>query len=485
MHCLFPVILSSARSTETCVTIVRGVSITVLQMLSRRHRMTTKSCDIAVIGSGIGGLCAAARLSYAGYKTIVLERMPILGGRYTWVDYKGYKIKFGAHYLIYGDKDPVFVTLKDVRGRTDFEMRPKPPPKWRIGGKDYEMPAEGVTQETLPRLISLTSRDKQEEERVLLALSRCFAGDEPSDDSTFSEWLHRLTDNRTIYDTLNTLCTQTIGPGLHEISAGEMIRHFLTLRSALAGTPKLIPENGTKPFVDSLAEVVTNHGGENLTRVKVRRIVIRDGLAKGVEASESGGELQIEARAVVSDIGPKKTVELSGEQNFDSSHLEEVRELKPLAGFEFWITSDGPLYDWPGGLYTIETRRAGLWVDTSMIWPDFAPEGKNLMVFYLKPEHPTNYDPKNEYEVFMADLHETFPHFEEQGGEILLARHYRAEWPCMRAVPGPSSERLQKTSIKNLYNVGDGVNPPGWIGGAGAGEGARIVAEELMKEIKA
>jgi len=452
-------------------------------MPSRRHRVSRKSCDVVVIGSGIGGLCVAARLSYSGYKIVVLEKMPILGGRYTWVDYKGYKIKLGAHYLMYGEKDPPLVTLKDVQGKIDFEMRAKPPPKWRIGGKDYEMPAEGVAGETLLRLVSLTSRDKAEEERVLTSLKRCFSGDEPSDDITFSEWLLGVTDNRTIYKILNTLCVQQLGPNLHEIAAGEMIRQFSNLASKLAGTQKLIPENGTKPIVDSLAKVVTGHGGEILRQVKVRRIIVRDGVAERVEAKGPDDEFQIEARVVVSNIGPKKTVELAGEQNFDWGHLDEVKELKPLAGFEFWIASNGPLYDWPGGLYTIDTGRSGLWIDTSLIWPDFAPKGKNLMIFYLKPEHPTHYDPRKEYEVFMADLYGTFPRFEEQGGEILLARHYQGEWPLLRGFP--STENLQKTSVENLYNVGDGVSPRGWFAGAGAAESARTVAEDIKREIKA
>jgi hypothetical protein len=104
------------------------------------------------------------------------------------------------------------------------------------------------------------------------------------------------------------------------------------------------------------------------------------------------------------------------------------------------------------------------------------------MIFYLKPEHPTHYEPGKEYQVFLADLHETFPRFEEQGGEILLARHYQSEWPCLRAFP--SAENLQKTSVENLYNVGDGVSPRGWFAGAGAAESARMVVEGIKREIK-
>jgi len=37
--------------------------------------MTKKSCDVLVIGSGLGGLCAAALLANEGFNTIVTEIM--------------------------------------------------------------------------------------------------------------------------------------------------------------------------------------------------------------------------------------------------------------------------------------------------------------------------------------------------------------------------------------------------------------------------
>ena len=47
--------------------------------------MERTEADVAVIGSGVGGMCAAALLARAGYRTIVLESLAFLGGRYSCI----------------------------------------------------------------------------------------------------------------------------------------------------------------------------------------------------------------------------------------------------------------------------------------------------------------------------------------------------------------------------------------------------------------
>jgi len=330
--------------------------------------MDKKSCDVVVIGAGIGGLCAAARLSHAGYKTMVLEKMPILGGRYTHVDYKGYRVPTGAVVISYGEKDPVLRTLNEVGGDTSFEMRPMSSrshlPKYRIGGEDHEMPAKGA----LWHVISIASRNSQEEERLLNAIKRAYSWQEPSDSITVSEWLLSLTDNNTIYNIFQNLSHQIDGGNAYEIPAGQLFRE---MRGLMTISP-LVPQNDLQDVIESLAKVITDNGGEILTRSRVQSILVEDGAATVVEAKCQGNELQIRAKSVVSNVGPKRTVALAGEEHFDRGYLKEVKEQRQLQGILFILSSDGPLYDWPGGLYTIDTRRPYLWHDFTLVWPEWA-----------------------------------------------------------------------------------------------------------------
>ena len=68
-----------------------------------------------IIGAGLGGLLSAARLSQAGYQVEVFERLPITGGRFTNLNYKGFQLSSGAfHMLPHGPSGPLAQLLKEV-----------------------------------------------------------------------------------------------------------------------------------------------------------------------------------------------------------------------------------------------------------------------------------------------------------------------------------------------------------------------------------
>ena len=74
-----------------------------------------------VIGAGLGGLLSAARLSKAGHEVEVFERLPITGGRFTNLSYKGFQLSSGAfHMLPHGPGGPLARLLREIGADVDI-----------------------------------------------------------------------------------------------------------------------------------------------------------------------------------------------------------------------------------------------------------------------------------------------------------------------------------------------------------------------------
>ena len=433
--------------------------------------MEKKTCDSVVVGSGIGGMCAAAKLAYSGYKTIVIEKLPILGGRYTQIDYKGYRIPTAAWMILYGADDPVYRTLEEVKAPEIEVVHAGPIPQiYRMGGKDYEMKGKGALRE----MISWASRDKDEADKVMTALKRAILWYEPPDTITFADWLLQYTDSKTVRDLFQCLIAAWAGANSWEITAGQWFR---VLKGMTLGGNPFILKNGVKDIIDALEKTIKDNKGEIFTKTRARRIIVEDGVARGVAAERDGEGLEIEAKIVISNVGPKRTIELGGEDNFDLGYLKEVRErVRPAAGIDYMIISDEPLLDPPTVLFTADTRRLECFVG------ERTPGGKYVVRTASVPQSTILYSPTKEFDIFLRDLKETFPNLEKCGGRILIARNFCGEWPFYRTWPGDCIG--QKTPIENLYNVGDAVIPGGWVGGSGAAESARVAVEDIKARIK-
>ncbi|MFC2017748.1 phytoene desaturase family protein [Chloroflexota bacterium] len=431
--------------------------------------------DVVIIGAGIGGLCAAARLTCSGYKTVLLGKSTILGGRYTCVDYKGYKVPTGAWMTFFGTNDPVWRTLQDVEAPGVALAEPRPlTNRYKLSGKEFFLPEKGKLQ----ALISVASKDKGEAEKVLTVVKRALRWQEPSDTVSLRDWLLQYTENKEIEKVFQGMTQGYFGMEIEDTPAGEFFR---VLRNMASSGAELFYKNGLKDVIDAFESAIRNRGGKLYTRAAVKQIIVKDGVVQGVVAQGVKEKLEIEARAVVSDAGPEKTIELAGEKNFDRGYLKEVKELiRPAVGMGFIVKSDRPLFD-VDIITDLDTPKFKWWIDFGKIFPGCASEGKHLIASFANTPSTTEHDPKEIYEAFLEDARQRFPDFEDHG-EVLLAQNFCGAWPVTRSWQGYMVS--QKTPIENLYNVGDAVNPSGWIVGAGVAENARIVAEDIMVRIK-
>lgn len=429
--------------------------------------MKRENYDVVVIGSGMGGMCAAALLTQEGYKTLVVERLPRIGGRFSTIESRGFKLTTGAIVIELGGLiEQIFNGIG-----AKFEVHPVPSFHWRIGREDFELPEKGG----LRALISLAGGNERETDKVMSAIKRGLTWQEPSNSISFRDWLLQYTSDDKILQIFWGLITTRIGTNDHELPAGEFF-HFLRLpRPGDAG----VPPEGNLALMESLAGAIEAKGSQVWTSCPARQIIVADGMVKGVIIQKDGHETEVVARAVVSNAGPKSTVELAGNDKFDVGYLKQLREnLRPVPTFCIQAASDRPLVECPT-LILPEARTVNLITCPTLICPDLAPKGKHLLVAVGAPRSSLPpYDFSQEKELNIQDLRDNLPGFDEHA-QLLVASYFRGEWPGAHSWSG--YDLPQKTPIVNLYNVGDGVKPGGWNGLRASAESARIVVEEIKK----
>lgn len=422
--------------------------------------------DAIVLGSGVGGSCAAALLAHEGRRVLLVEKRAYLGGRFSTSDHDGFLCATGGLAVQVGG--PVEQVCAEIG--VESGVVPASRSAWWIDGQLHEISATGGSLRSTIRRVA-TSED--EARRVNDALNDAVRWLEPADTLTFREWLDQYTTNPRIHGLFQATIASLLTVNSWELPASEyfkLIRNIAPLRFGYV-------RGGSLKLWERMAQTVRAHGGDALTSCAATSITTAAGRVTGVVVRQGGRDVPVSAPVVVNNLGPHAAVELAGRAPFEQSYLAQLdRDVRPTAILWLHFASDEPVLEY-SAIAVCGTRRVNMVDAPSYDCPDTAPPGQHLYTVGAAPLNAL--DPGDidaEFDLVMQDLREIVPGFDERC-RVLTRTCYRGKWPGFRAVPGkPVSHR---TPVRGLFNVGDACCPRGYAGSMGAAKSAMLVRDDL------
>jgi phytoene desaturase len=420
--------------------------------------------NVMVIGAGMGGVCAAARLAAAGQRPLLVEKSDRVGGRASSFAKDGYTINTGAVAIEYGGA--MEDTFKEVGA--EFTLRfPEPANVFRVKRKTIN-PAKGGWAVLLDQMTKKGAK-------LLANLGSARKGEYPEDQLTLEDWIGGATSNETVHRLFRNLSAAIFAVNADEIPAKAFLTYFM--EKGAFRRFGFHPE-GTVGVCQALADVVPREGGQVWTSSEVLALQSSGGRVTGASVRRDGQTIEVSVKAAISNVGPVATIDLVGEDRLDPEYVDRIRRTaKPTANFIIHVASDEPLLDTPGLIVFSGTERVCNAGNLTATCPELAPPGKHLTVVYAVPRPAVGeFDVDGELARSIEELGRELPGMAK--AEIIDARAMYGDWPAQRALAG--YEMPRDTPLDNLWNVGDGVRDYGSGGTQSCAETARDVVAEIL-----
>jgi len=419
-----------------------------------------------VIGSGLGGLLSAAKLSGTGYEVEVFERLAMIGGRFTNFNINGYQLTTGAlHMLPHGPTGPLAQLIKEVNADVIIE-RQDDTAFMRI----HEDLEKGIYKDVpFGKFGSTFSAWNRIKLALLLLSTRKWS----PKNCYFGEWITKNLNMPIAHQMADSFCGWALSLKAADTPVEEAFEIFENLyRNGGPG----VPIGGCKAVTDALADVVRKNGGSIETKTEVTEILVENGKAVGVLIDGQKHMSDI----VISNIGHPFTNDLCKDAPTTpqyEQYLDKIRTIKPSAGVKICLAANEPLIGHGGVLFTPSAKRVNGINEVTNIDPKLAPPGKHLVMAHQTVQWDRIPYLEEEIDMGIADLERIFPN---KDYEIILAQSYYDGWPVNRSSSG--TDIGNTTPIEGLYVVGDGAKGKGGIEVEGVALGVKNTMNIILGE---
>ncbi len=266
-----------------------------------------RSYDAIVVGGGLGGLTAGAKLVREGMSVLLIEQHSQPGGCATTFQRGDYTLEVGLHEMDGpGDRDMKRRIFNEL-GVTDAVEFLKVPEFYRFlhGETDITLPHEadlaaGVLKEHFPGEESGIDAYFNQ----LLNQKRRKPGEESAPDISVGEFLDSITGN----DELKLLLLGNLGY-FHDDPYSLSLAYYTIAQGSYYTNGASFIKGGSQQFSDHLAGYIATNGGEVLLNHMATGFITGDSGVEGVTCRKRGrnneSELSFTAGTIVLNISPE------------------------------------------------------------------------------------------------------------------------------------------------------------------------------------
>jgi phytoene dehydrogenase-like protein len=333
--------------------------------------VNTSPPDAIVIGSGVGGIAAAAALATQGRRVLVLERHTQAGGLTQTFERQGYRFNVGVHYLGGFGPGSLNRRLFDLLGGGRIGLAPIPGTYDRVHFPEFEIafsPPRAALMQTLKAAFPDESAgiDKYFDaiDHGTRALGAVFVTHSaPAIIAKPMAWLKGTEIERWVgRTTWDVVCECVSDPRLRAVLCAQWGDYGSRPRESSFAMHAAVaqhyfdgawyPVGGSASFAREMAATIEHAGGAIRTGAAVAAIRTHDRRVVGVTLAD--GET-LDAPCVISDAGARNTLRLLPSPDVDYAWAGDVLDLEPSFGHV--------------GLYLgIEGDIAALGADTANTW---------------------------------------------------------------------------------------------------------------------
>ncbi len=464
--------------------------------------MEKRTVDCLIIGTGMGGSSAAALLAHYGYKVLVAEKRDQVGGRFSTQILGGFKCPTGALIIQRGTE--LEETFKVTGAK--FELSNCSNISWKIGDEIYPLLGKGLFTKTIPAAIkNFRWRHYKFGLMTILMIMKALLGTWGRDfvnlfrgednklvkkpakgGISYRDWMERYTADEKIMQANHAIISSLFtGTNDFECPAEDVFEFYASQANPTKSTKFGYAPRGNIELIKNLIKVVTDKGNEVLMETEVKRIKQENGKAIGaILICMDGQEIDVDARIVISNSGPRQTMEMAGQENYPAPYVADLKEqMRPIPIVMGLIESDVPLLDKKGLVVITGTNAIVTGVTLTLHSDEIGPPGKHLLWTCGTPINCTDHvDKEEEIRRNEEDMAKAFPLYRKHGRVLKwVVKDIDDDLPVMRTWPG--YDLPVYTPISNLYDVGDGVKEPGWCGSPACAKSAWMVVDLVRKRI--